>query len=50
MNIELVKEMERGFRAAFVHKESKSDVAFRPQFIYNNEKEGQKVRSVIEAE
>ena len=50
MNVELVKEMERGFRAAFVHKESKSDVAFRPQFVYNNEKEGQKVLSVIEDE
>lgn len=48
--IEKIKLNEEGARTAFVDLSYNSNLAFRPQFVSNNQKEGKKVISSIEDE
>ena len=50
MKEEVRKELERGFETAFVNRQMHSNLAYKPQFISNNYKEGRKVLSSIEEE
>jgi HKD family nuclease len=43
-------ELTQGFATAFIDKNNTSNLAFKPQFISNNYKEGRKVLSSIEEE
>lgn len=45
-----IKNLKKGFNTAFVDKEYSSNLAYKPQFISNNYKEGRKVLSSIEDE
>ncbi len=44
------RELERGFQTAFIDSTIQSNLAYKPQFVSNNYKEGQKVLSTIENE
>lgn len=44
------KEMELGFQTAYIDQTFSSNLAYKPQFISNNHKEGKKVLSSIEDE
>lgn len=48
--IEKIKQIEEGARTAFVDSSYNSNLAFKPQFVSNNQKEGKKVISSIEDE
>lgn len=48
MNIH--EKIYKGLETAFVNKEVISDVNYRPQFVFNNNKLGQKVLTTLEAE
>ena len=48
--IEKIKQIEEGARTAFIDSSYNSNLAFRPQFVSNNQKEGKKVISSIEDE
>lgn len=43
-------QFQSGFNTAFINSNTNSNLAYRPQFIYNNNKDGQKVFSAIEDE
>ena len=43
-------EIQNGFKTAFINQNFQSNLAYRPQFIYNDNKNGQKVFSSIEEE
>ena len=43
-------DMQQGLRTAFIDSSVSSDLAFRPQFISNDYREGRKVLSSIEEE
>ena len=45
-----ITELQNGFETAFINAENSSNLAYRPQFISNNYKEGKKVLSSIEEE
>lgn len=45
-----VHEMQSGFETAFIDSNYKSNLAYRPEFVSNNPKEGKKVLSSIEKE
>ena len=45
-----IVEIQSGFNTAFVNSAINSNLAYRPQFIYNDNKNGQKVFSAIEDE
>ena len=45
-----VTELQCGFNTAFIDSLSNSNLAYRPQFVYNDNKNGQKVISSIEDE
>ncbi len=45
-----ITELQSGFHTAFIDGGYNSNLAYRPQFIYNNNKNGQKVFSAIEDE
>ena len=45
-----IVEIQSGFNTAFVNSAINSNLAYRPQFIYNDNKNGQKVFSAIENE
>ena len=45
-----IVEIQSGFNTAFVNSAINSNLAYRPQFIYNDNKNGQKVFSTIEDE
>lgn len=47
---EKITEFQSGFHTAFVNSDFNSNLAYRPQFIYNDNKNGQKVFSAIESE
>ena len=42
--------LKNGFNTAFINGTFQSNLAYRPQFIYNDNKNGQKVFSSIEEE
>lgn len=48
--IEKISQIEEGARTAFIDSSYYSNLAFRPQFVSNNHKEGKKVISLIEDE
>ena len=50
MEDEKNKEIQNGLNTAFINSEFNSNLAYRPQFIYNDNKNGQKVFSTIEDE
>ena len=43
-------ELQSGFNTAFINNSFNSNLAYRPQFVYNDSKSGQKVFSAIEEE
>lgn len=48
MTKEKITEFQNGFNTAFINSTFNSNLAYRPQFIYNDNKNGQKVFSTIE--
>lgn len=50
VNTRIINEIEYGARAAFVDGSFTSNLAYKPQFISNNHREGRKVLSSIEEE
>lgn len=50
MNKRIVQELYSGYHTAFIDGASSSNLAYRPQLIYNDNKQGQKVFSSIEDE
>src|SRR5699024_11573090 len=46
----LIDQMQDGFNTAYIDKAYSSNLAYKPQFISNNYKEGRKVLSSIESE
>ena len=50
MTEEKITELQSGFNTAFIDSSYNSNLAYRPQFIYNDNKNGQKVFSAIEDE
>jgi len=50
MTEEKMIELQSGFNTAFIDNTINSNLAYRPQFIYNDNKNGQKVFSAIEDE
>ncbi|MDD3114151.1 MAG: DEAD/DEAH box helicase [Anaerovibrio sp.] len=50
MVIDVKKKLQEGFISAFVDNNMNSDVNYRPQFVLNNNKLGQKVLTTLEAE
>ena len=50
MTKEKIAELQSGFSTAFVDSTINSNLAYRPQFIFNDNKNGQKVFSSIEDE
>ena len=50
MTDDKMTELQSGFNTAFINNAFNSNLAYRPQFIYNDNKNGQKVFSSIEEE
>ena len=50
MTDEKIVELQSGLNTAFLNSAINSNLAYRPQFIYNDNKNGQKVFSAIEDE
>ena len=50
MTEQKITELQNGFSTAFINSTYNSNLAYRPQFIYNDNKNGQKVFSAIEDE
>lgn len=50
MSEEKIIELQNGLNTAFINSAFNSNLAYRPQFIYNDNKKGQKVFSAIEDE
>ncbi|MBE5900793.1 MAG: DUF3427 domain-containing protein [Lachnospiraceae bacterium] len=50
MTKEKITELHSGFHTAFINGDYNSNLAYRPQFVYNDNKNGQKVFSSIEDE
>jgi superfamily II DNA or RNA helicase len=50
MTKEILAEIRNGFESAYVNETVSSNLAYKPQFVSNNYKEGKKVLSTIEDE
>jgi len=50
MTEDKISELQSGFNTAFVNSTFNSNLAYRPQFVYNDNKKGQKVFSAVEDE
>lgn len=50
MKNNLITELKNGFETAYINSSAASNLAYRPQFISNNHKQGKKVLSSIEDE
>ena len=50
MRQDKIVELSQGLRTAFINQNEQSNLAYKPQFISNNYKEGRKVISSIEDE
>lgn len=48
--IKQIEQLKRGLSTAFINQDISSNLAYRPQFVSNNYKEGRKVISSIEEE
>ena len=49
MNTNII-ELKKGLNTAFIDATQNSNLAYRPQFVYNDNEKGQKVFSAIEDE
>ena len=49
-NNDIINSMKKGFETAFIDKETTSNLAYKPNLISNNYKEGKKVLTSIEDE
>ena len=49
MNTNII-ELKKGLNTAFIDATENSNLAYRPQFVYNDNEKGQKVFSAIEDE
>lgn len=47
---EIIRELNQGFQTAFVDSANDTNLAFKPEFVINNNKAGQKVLTSIERE
>ena len=50
MTNEKIKELQSGLTTAFIDNTHNSNLAYKPQFVYNDNKNGQKVLCSIEEE
>lgn len=50
MNDEKIIQLKQGLTTAFINQNHSSNLAYKPQFVSNNYKEGRKVLSSIEEE
>lgn len=50
MTSDKIVNLQNGFYTAFIDQTYRSNLAYRPQFIYNDNKKGQKVFSAIKDE
>lgn len=50
MHRDFIEQMNKGFETAFINQNTISNLAYKPQFVSNNYKEGRKVLSSIEDE
>lgn len=50
MTNDIIQQLQNGFNTAFIDSSFQSNLAYKPQFIYNDNKSGQKVFSAIEDE
>ena len=50
MNNDLITQLQQGMQTAFIDAETTSNLAYKPQFISNNYKNGRKVLASIEEE
>lgn len=50
MTNEKLAEIKNGFETAYIDRTVSSNLAYKPQFVSNNHKEGKKVLSSIEDE
>lgn len=50
MTQDKIIELHSGLETAFINSANTSSLAYRPQFVSNNYKEGKKVLSSIESE
>lgn len=50
MSEDKIKEFHKSFHTAFINKNCNSNLAYKPQFVYNDNKEGKKVFTSIEDE
>lgn len=48
--VKQIEQLQQGLSTAFINQNSSSSLAYRPQFVSNNYKEGRKVISSIENE
>ena len=48
MNIQKIAELRAGLETGFINSGYNSSLAYQPQFLSNNHKEGKKVLSSIE--
>ena len=47
MGKDKITELQSGFNTAFINSAFNSNLAYRPQLIYNDNKNGQKVFSIM---
>ena len=50
MDINAIKKLNEGFTTAFIDSASDSNLAFKPQFLFNDYKKGQKLLSTLDEE
>lgn len=50
MNQEKIVQLKQGLTTAFINQNTSSNLAYKPQFVSNNYREGRKVISSIEDE
>ena len=50
MQVETFSELRKGAETAFIDLSTDSNLAYKPEFIVNSYREGQKVLSVLERE
>ena len=50
MTEDTIRELRAGLETAYIDHTYSSNLAYKPQFVYNDYKEGKKVFSAIETE
>ena len=46
----VIKELHKGFHAAFIDGESNTNLAYKPEFVVNSYRTGQKILSILDSE